>query len=304
MPGGDDSQPGDSTSDAGPPPPPDLPTGLPVDDPPPPPQPPSAPPAPSAPPPEPPQPAAPDNARAWDEFAYDYQTTYRITTDHPHYGPLCPGEDELRLCGETAGKRILDLGCGGGQSSIAFARGGAHVIGVDISGEQVKYARELAEQEEVKAEFKHGDLADLAFVQAGSIDLVFSSYSFQYIDRFDRLCRSVERVLKHHGLFVFSHDHPMWDCISRESGTITRSYFDTTPMDWSWSGDPQRPRMRTYHRTVSDIVTSLTRAGLELETLLEPDPINDPTSPWGREYPLELMRKVPATLVVRARKAA
>lgn len=247
---------------------------------------------------------APDNAAGWDEISDWYQSTFQISTDSPHYGPLCPDETELRLCGEVGGKRILELGCGGGQSAIAFARQGAHVIGIDISEEQIRHARRLAEQEEVKVEFKVGDLADLAFVQASSIDLVFSSYAFQYVERFDRLCRSVERVLSHRGLFVFSHDHPFWDCVDRSSGALTRQYFDESPEDWRWNDDPALPRMRSYHRTVSDIVTSLTRAGLELEMLLEPEPISDPASPWARSYPIELMRSVPATLVVRARKIA
>lgn len=249
-------------------------------------------------------PSAPDNAAGWDEISDWYQSTYQISTDSPHYGPLCPDEAELRLCGDVKGKRVLELGCGGGQSAIAFARDGAHVIGIDISEEQISHARKLAEQEEVKVEFKVGDLADLAFVQAASIDLVFSSFAFQYVERFDRLCRSVERVLAHRGLFVFSHDHPFWDCIDASSGTLTRSYFDEAPEDWRWNGDPALPRMRSYHRTISDITTSLTRAGFELEMLLEPEAVNDPASPWARSYPLELMRSVPATLIVRARKAS
>lgn len=246
----------------------------------------------------------PDNAAGWDEIADWYQSTYQISTDSAHFGPLCPDEADLRLCGDVTGKRILDLGCGGGQSAIAFAREGAHVIGIDISEEQIRYARRLADQEEIKAEFKVGDLADLAFVQAASIDLVFSSFAFQFVERFDRLCRSVERVLTHRGLFVFSHDHPFWDCIDRNSGTLNRSYFDKNPDDWRWNGDPALPRMRSYHRTVSEITTCLTRAGLELEMLLEPEPVNDPTSPWAGSYPLELMRSWPATLIVRARKVS
>lgn len=247
---------------------------------------------------------SPDNAAAWDEISDWYQSTYQLSTASAQYGPLCPDEAELRLCGDIANKRVLELGCGGGQSSIAFARQGAHVIGVDISEAQIRHARRLAEREEVKVEFKVGDLANLAFVQAGSIDLVFSAFALQYVERFDRLCRSVERVLAHHGLFVFSQDHPFWDCVDRGSGALTRSYFDGSPMDWRWNGDASMPIMRTYHRTITEIVTSLCRAGLEIETLLEPEPLNDPASSWTRSYPLELMRLLPATLIVRARKVS
>lgn len=246
----------------------------------------------------------PDNAAAWDEISDEYQATYRITADSPHYGPLCPDEADLRLCGDVAGKRVLELGCGGGQSSIAFAREGAHVIGVDISAKQLAYARKLSERHEVRVEFKQGDLADLAFIPAGSIDVVFSSYAFQYVERFDRLCRSVERVLSHRGLFVFSHDHPVWDCYDKLTGALKRSYYDTNPEDWFWRDNPESPRMRSWHRPVSDIIETVTRAGLVVETVLEPEPINDPASPWATDYPVELMRRIPATLIVKARKEA
>ena len=40
-----------------------------------------------------------------------------------------------------AGKRVLDLGCGGGILSEALAKAGAEVVGIDLSGEQIQVAQ-------------------------------------------------------------------------------------------------------------------------------------------------------------------
>ncbi len=119
-----------------------------------------------------------------------------LPTSTAHYGPDIPTESELRLLGDLKGKRVLELGCGGAQCSIAFAKQGATAIGVDFSAEQLAFARRLCEREEVRIELRQGDLADLAFLRADSIDLVFSGYAFGYVDDLNRVFRQVHRVLE------------------------------------------------------------------------------------------------------------
>src|SRR5205085_4996041 len=91
-----------------------------------------------------------DNAAAWDRHSAAYQAGARLPTDVAHYGPDIPTEAEFHLLGDLKGKRVLELGCGGAQCSIAFAKQGAIAIGVDYSGEQLGFARRLCEKENVK----------------------------------------------------------------------------------------------------------------------------------------------------------
>jgi cyclopropane fatty-acyl-phospholipid synthase-like methyltransferase len=49
----------------------------------------------------------------------------------------------LETVGGVSGKRILDLGCGYGKYSIIFVEDGASdVVGIDISEEQIRLARD------------------------------------------------------------------------------------------------------------------------------------------------------------------
>jgi SAM-dependent methyltransferase len=195
-----------------------------------------------------------------------------------------PTEREVRLLGDLRGKRLLDLGSGNGAGAIAFAHQGAIVIALDGSEARLAQARERAEREEVKVEWRKGDFADLAFLRAESIDVAFSAYAVAEVDDAARLFRQVQRVLKPNGPFVFSYEHPMALCIGPD-GTVARSYFEPGPIDTERDGEP----VRVYARTISEVFTDLGRAGFRVDTLLEPGP----DTPGA---------KVPSTIVWRGRK--
>jgi SAM-dependent methyltransferase len=239
-----------------------------------------------------------DNAAAWDRLSAGYQVGARLPTDVAHYGPDIPTEADLRLVGDVRGRRVLELGCGGAQCSIAFAKAGATAIGVDFSAEQLAFARRLAEREGVRIELRQGDLADLAFLRAESVDVVFSAYAFGFVEDLRRVFRQVHRVLRRGGPLVFSLPHPAYDMIdddSEEPLLVRRSYFDRSPIDYVWDGVP----FTDYHHTIGDLFTDLVRTGYVVDTLLEPEPRADgPRSPHWREA----FRFVPRTLIVRAFK--
>lgn len=241
-----------------------------------------------------------DIAAAWDRGAAAYQARANLPTDVAHYGPDLPTEAELRLLGDLKGKRVLELGCGAAQSSIAFAKHGATAIGVDFSSEQLLLARELADREEVRVELRHGDMADLAFLRADSIDLVFSAFAFGYVEDLNRVFRQVHRVLKVGAPLVFSLPHPAAHLIddgSPDSGglSIRRSYFDRRPVESSWGGI----RTTTYHHTFADLYMGLARSSYRVDLVLEPEPAaGAPRSPWWTES----MAYVPPALIIRARK--
>lgn len=215
-----------------------------------------------------------------------------------HYGPDIATEAELRLMGSVAGKRVLDLGCGSGQATVAFAKQGAHAIGLDPSAERLAAARKRGEREKVKLELHLGDLADLAFMRAESVDLVFSAWAFGEVADLNRVFRQVHRVLKEGAPLVFSIPHPTYDIIDDDDPEqpllIRRSYFDRSPVEVLGEtpfGD--------HHHTISDLFMGLTRNNFRVDVVLEPEShVDGVLSPHWREAFLW----VPRTLVVRARK--
>jgi len=238
-----------------------------------------------------------DNVAAWDRHAAAYQAGAHLPTDVAHYGPDIGTEADFRLLGNLAGKRVLELGCGGAQCSIAFAKQGATAIGVDSSTEQLAFAKRLCDREGVRVELHHGDLADLAFVRGG-IDLVFSAYAFGYVDDLNRVFRQCHRVLKEGSPLVFSMPHPFYnviDDVAEEPFLIRRAYFDRSPIDFEWNG----VWFTEFQHTISDVFTGLARANFRVDTILEPEPL--PSGPRSMHW-REPFKMVPRTLVVRARK--
>lgn len=236
-------------------------------------------------------------AMAWDRFSAEYQRSAGLGSEAAHYGPDIPTEAELRLLGDLKGKRVLELGCGGGQCSIAFARAGATAVGVDFSAEQLAHARRLSEAEEVRVELRQGDMADLAFLRADSIDVAFSTYAFQYVEDLNRVFRQVHRVLKVGAPLVFSLPHPAWAMVDETTQpmSVSRSYFDHRARAYDWGG----VEFTAFHHTFADLYMGLARASYRVDLVLEPEPIPGAPRSW---FWNDAMDWVPRTLIVRARK--
>jgi len=110
-----------------------------------------------------------------------------------------------RLLPDLHGKKVLLLGCGTGEESLLVARRGAvDMIGIDISKESIRIAKESYP----KTAFAVGDMHKLAFEDA-SFDFIYSSLVVHYSARPESVYREILRVLKPGGVLQFSVGHPM-----------------------------------------------------------------------------------------------
>lgn len=182
------------------------------------------------------------------------------------YGPDGPSEHDLRILGDVAGKRVLQLGCGDPTSAVALAQQGAVVIAVDASGARLTRARNRAEAAEVRVEFREGDLADLAFLRADSVDAVVSTLAIDTLDDSARAFRQVQRVLKPNAPFVFSQAHPFALCVTGDR--VARPYLDPGPVPVTRSDE----QLTAYPRPFGEVFTELHRSGFRVDTLIEPAP--------------------------------
>ena len=82
------------------------------------------------------------------------------------------------------GQRVLDIGCGwGGMALYLHRKAGVEVLGITLSEEQLKKARERAEQAGVsdKVKFELIDYRDLAKCEAGAFDRIVSVGMFEHV---------------------------------------------------------------------------------------------------------------------------
>jgi len=110
-------------------------------------------------------------------------------------------EAVLDLLGPLRGMRVLDVGCGDGVYSLATARGGARVTGVDLSARMISAARARCAAEQVTADWIQADALKLPFADA-AFDRVFAITLLCLVPEPARAVREMTRVLAPGGVLV------------------------------------------------------------------------------------------------------
>jgi SAM-dependent methyltransferase len=105
-----------------------------------------------------------------------------------------------------AGERVLDVGCGVGQTSLQLAaRVGptGSVLGVDISAPMLERARERARAEKLaNVRFENADAQTFAFTPGG-VDLVFSRFGVMFFADPAAAFANIARALRSGGRLAF-----------------------------------------------------------------------------------------------------
>lgn len=129
----------------------------------------------------------------------------------------------IRAIVEPEGKRVVDIGCGGGIYSLAWhALGAAQVTGVDFSAEMVAASQERAAGREGMA-FVQGDASQTG-LPAGSYDIVFQRALIHHLDSYDACFAEARRLLAPGGLLIIQ-DRTIEDVNVAGSPEHLRGYF-------------------------------------------------------------------------------
>lgn len=244
--------------------------------------------------------------QAWDAIAAYLQEEGLYEDACIHYGPWSPPERDLQLLGDLTGLRVLEIGCGAGQCSVAFARAGAQVTALDLSDRQLAAARKRANDAGVTVEFLQGSADKLDAFDADRFDLLFANYILPYVADLPQAFAGFARVLAPGGRLIFSLDHPLRDCFfDEEDGEMviypTRAYFDQSPRRWRYAG--LGLPMRSQHRTIVGWLDLISGAGLHLVRLVEPLPPPDLLDEmWPEDGPHAPLRNLPQAIIFVARK--
>lgn len=166
------------------------------------------------------------------------RTMSRASVIAQHARPCALGRAEQasldRVSEEARGRRILDIGVGGGRTVPTLRAISHDYLGIDCSPGMVAACR----QRYADVRFEHADPRAMPQFADGSVFLAVSSSSgiglVSHEDRL-RILRSVHRVLQPGGLFVFSMHN-------RDSPRYRRG-FRLPALEWS--GNPLRMLVRT-----------------------------------------------------------
>jgi len=143
---------------------------------------------------------------SWEEFGADARDS-QADINKPWFLHALPdalrGVEEVDAVLRRPGARILDVGCGGGWSTIALATAypSAEVLGVDVDPASVEMARSNAASSGLgdRVQFR---LADAASLTAGGYDAAFAFECVHDMSRPVDVLAAVRRAVRDDGLVI------------------------------------------------------------------------------------------------------
>jgi SAM-dependent methyltransferase len=216
------------------------------------------------------------NRTLWDEWAKIHAAGGWYNLDAVRAGADKLRPYEIDEVGDVAGLTMLHLQCQIGTDSIAWARRGVHVTGVDFSPVAVRIARQLAAETGVDAKFVCSDVMQLPDNLEGTWDIVYASRGILgWLPDLAAWAKVVGHFLKPGGVFYLTDIHPVAKAVddSSENFQLGRPYWSRTePTRHDVRGtyaDPDAKVQTTdkylWTHSTAELLTSIAQAGLCLE---------------------------------------
>jgi ubiquinone/menaquinone biosynthesis C-methylase UbiE len=202
------------------------------------------------------------------------------------------------------GSSVLDIGCGTGDfAAFCLSQGAASVHGIDISQNMITTAQE--KYNDVRLTFQQIAFED-AIMRAESIDFISSSLAFHYMADYNTIIQKISQILRKEGVLLFSTEHPIMtankgytDWIESDDGQVLHYAIDRYQEEGVRTQSWLVKDVLMYHRTLSTIVNTLIKNGLQIEKIIEPIPSEDAVQKLPS---LAKQFRAPAFLIVRAKK--
>ena len=187
---------------------------------------------------------------------------------------------DRQALGDVNGKSLIHLQCHFGLDTLAWARLGAEVTGVDFSPRAIATAINLAKRDGARARFVEADLYETPQVIDEVFDFVYTSGGVLcWLPDIRGWAGVVGRLLKPNGVFYMHEAHPvLWSLEDEREDqqlVIGLPYFEMSePKRWdtapAW--DKQRTVPTTHYvwqHGLGEIVSALIEAGLTIQFLKE-----------------------------------
>ena len=220
---------------------------------------------------------------SWGSVSEWYNDLLNTSSDSYQKNVILP--NLLRLVYPKKNMTILDLACGQGYFSHAFAEKGAEVIGSDISKELIELANKVTSEnkDSIKPKFYVSPADKISFAKDSTIDVITIVLALQNIENLAGTIKECSRVLKSDGKLFIILNHPTfripekssWQWDEKENKQYRRidSYMsdqstkiDMTPGE---SNIHKKKFTVTFHRPLQSYFKALNKSGLNVLRLEE-----------------------------------
>lgn len=237
-----------------------------------------------------------DNRANWDDRAALHEASgygiEQLVAD-PQYISAEIAQDRGRL-GDLSGADVIHLQCHLGTDTVGLARLGARrVVGVDLSPESLRRARDIAKRCAARIEYVEANVYDAREAVTGSFDLVYTSIGVLcWLPDVEAWARVIASLLRPGGRFLIRDDHPMFMTIGDDVSDglrVEQPYFQRAePLTWvdegsyieapAGSAPLEHGTNHQWNHSLGQIVSALLHAGLVLDSLEESD--HSAWCPW------------------------
>ncbi len=234
-------------------------------------------------------------------------------------------EFEWEDLGELNGRDVLHLQCHLGTETIAFARKGAHTVGLDFSSEAITQAKRIAEKAGVEVEYVKSNVYDAVEVLGGGrFDVVYTGKgALDHLPDMNRWAALVAELLRPGGHLYLVEFHPMLNALGPEpqeagKGLLLRHDYlegrgaDENDVAYTYTDGPAlRGETVSYQwvHSLGEVISVLADAGLRITKLRETELL--PWRCWERMIPAgngwwrlpDAEPRVPLLYALRANKS-
>lgn len=236
------------------------------------------------------------NATFWDTKG----TEILGATSLPLYGAFV-SEEKCQLFGDVSGKKILEVGCGSGQSlQYLGERKAGELWGMDISENQLEKTAQLLTSCGLSAKLICSPMEEECGIPEDYFDFVYSVYAIGWTTDLEGTFSRIASYLKKDGAFIFSWSHPIHKCVVAENDMLAfkKCYFDES---W-YSVSLDESTLSLSDRKLSTYVNALSKAGFVIERMIEESDDELLQARGDHNDFAKKAKMLPVTFVIKARK--
>ncbi|TCO64819.1 class I SAM-dependent methyltransferase [Actinocrispum wychmicini] len=177
----------------------------------------------------------------------------------------------------------VEVGCGEGRLTRDLAERGYEITGVEPVSALLRAAREAHPD----GTYVQATATDLPF-EDGSVRLLVAYNSLMDIDDVDGALQEFARVLGPGGRLCVTITHPMADGVRYDREDVAApfhlagSYLAVAPFDDVAERGGLRMHFAGWHRPLALYSKAIEGAGLLIEAIREPEPVDDAGPKWDR----------------------